>query len=112
MIFVEPLFPALTMEQRKEWLNKYHPDYKSDGRRAVKVGPNKGEVFPEEVVNLLESRSRITPKDIDLTKIDYETDVLVIGAGGAGTAAALTAQESGCKVIVAPKLRHGDFHTV
>ena len=78
-------FPALTMEQRKEWLNKYHPDYKSDGRRAVKVGQNKGEVFPEEVVNLLESRSRITPKNIDLTKIDYETDVLVIGAGGAGT---------------------------
>ena len=105
-------FPALTMEQRKEWLNKYHPDYKSDGRRAVKVGPNKGEVFPEEVVNLLESRSRITPKDIDLTKIDYETDVLVIGAGGAGTSAALIAQENGCKVIVATKLRHGDSNTV
>jgi len=38
-------FPALTMEQRKEWLSKYHPDYKSDGRRAAKVGPNKGMCF-------------------------------------------------------------------
>jgi len=105
-------FPALTMEQRKEWLSKYHPDYKSEGRRAVKVGPNKGETFPDEVVNLLESRSRINPKNIDLSKIDYETDVLVIGAGGAGTAAALIAQENGLKVIVATKLRHGDSNTV
>jgi len=105
-------FPALTMEQRKEWLSKYHPDYKNEGRRAVKIGPNKGDVFPEEVANLLESKSRINPKNIDLTKIDYETDVLVIGAGGAGTAAALIAQESGCKVIVATKLRHGDSNTV
>src|SRR3990172_832234 len=105
-------FPALTMEQRKEWLSKYHPDYKNEGRRAVKIGPNKGDVFPEEVANLLESKSRINPKNIDLTKTDYETDVLVIGAGGAGTAAALIAQESGCKVIVATKLRHGDSNTV
>ena len=105
-------FPALNMEQRKEWLSKYHPDYKNEGRRAVKIGPNKGDVFPEEVANLLESKSRINPKNIDLTKTDYETDVLVIGAGGAGTAAALIAQESGCKVIVATKLRHGDSNTV
>src|SRR3990172_8259255 len=105
-------FPALNMEQRKEWLSKYHPDYKNKEKKAVKIGPNKGDVFPEEVANLLESKSRINPKNIDLTKTDYETDVLVIGAGGAGTAAALIAQESGCKVIVATKLRHGDSNTV
>ncbi|MBI5683308.1 MAG: FAD-binding protein [Deltaproteobacteria bacterium] len=105
-------FTALTMEQRKEWLNKYHPDYKSDGRRPVKVGSNKGDVFPEEVCVLLESKSRINPKAIDLTKVDYETDVLVIGGGGGGTAAALIAQEHGRKVIIATKLRHGDSNTV
>lgn len=105
-------FLALTMEQRKEWLNKYHPDYKGEGRRAVRIGPNNGDIFPNEVCNILESKSRIDPKNIDITKADYETDVLVIGGGGAGTAAALCAQEKGLKSIIATKLRHGDSNTV
>ena len=42
-------FPALTLEERKEVLDKYHPDFQQEGRRALRVGPNKGEVFPEEV---------------------------------------------------------------
>ncbi|HLC17928.1 MAG TPA: FAD-binding protein [Thermodesulfobacteriota bacterium] len=105
-------FPALTMEQREEWLKKYHPDYKAEGRRKVLVGPNKGTVVPEEVASVLESRSRLNTKQANLSRADYETDVLVIGAGGAGTAAALTAQEAGLKVIVSTKLRHGDSNTV
>lgn len=105
-------FPALTMEQRQEWLKKYHPDYKNDGRRAVEVGPNKGTVYPEEVSTLLESKSRLNTKAVDLSKADYETDLLVIGAGGAGTAAALAAQEKGLKVLISTKLRHGDSNTV
>jgi succinate dehydrogenase / fumarate reductase flavoprotein subunit/L-aspartate oxidase len=88
-------FPALTMEQRNEWLNKFHPDYKSEGRSKVRVGPNKGGTFPEEVTRLLESRSRLNSSAIDLSKTDYSADVLVIGGGGAGTAAALTAGEAG-----------------
>jgi succinate dehydrogenase / fumarate reductase flavoprotein subunit/L-aspartate oxidase len=105
-------FPALTMEQRAEWLGKYHPDYKDEGRRPVAVGPNKGDVLPEEVADVLESKSRLNTKTVDLKKSDYETDLLVIGAGGAGTAAALAAQEAGLKVIVSTKLRHGDSNTV
>ncbi|MBI5886102.1 MAG: FAD-binding protein [Deltaproteobacteria bacterium] len=105
-------FPALTMDERKEWLRKYHPDYKSDGRRAVNVGPNKGAVLPEEVSTVLESRSRLNPASIDLSKADYTTDLLVIGAGGAGAAAALVAQEAGLDVLMSTKLRHGDSNTV
>ena len=105
-------FPALTMEQRQEWLRKYHPDYKSDGRRAVEVGPNKGTVYPEEVSTLLESKSRLNIKAVDLSRVDFDTDLLVIGAGGAGTAAAFAAQEAGYKVLIATKLRHGDSNTV
>ncbi len=105
-------FPALTMEQREEWLGKYHPDYKDAGRRAVLVGPNKDMVMPEEVATVLESSSRLTPKQIDLSDVDYETDLLVIGAGGAGTAAALTAAQNGLDVIMSTKLRHGDSNTV
>lgn len=105
-------FPALNMDERKEWLRKYHPDYKNDGRRAVMVGPNKGTVLPEEVSTVLESRSRLNPAGINLSKADYVTDLLVIGAGGAGAAAALVAQEAGLDVLVATKLRHGDSNTV
>jgi succinate dehydrogenase / fumarate reductase flavoprotein subunit/L-aspartate oxidase len=105
-------FPDLSLSEREQVLKKFHPDYMDEGRRAVRVGPNKGDVFPEEVVDLLESKTRIDIPRIDLEKVDFETDVLVIGGGGAGTAAALTAQEQGMKVIIATKLRHGDANTV
>ena len=105
-------FPDLSLEEREMLLKKFHPDYMDQGRRAVKVGPNKGDVFPEEVVDLLESKGRIDSHSVDLNKIDFETDILVIGGGGAGTAAALTAQREGLKVIIATKLRHGDANTM
>jgi succinate dehydrogenase/fumarate reductase flavoprotein subunit len=54
----------------------------------------------------------VDPDTVDLTKVEYETDVLIIGGGGAGTAAALLAQESGAKIIIANKLRHGDANTM
>ena len=106
------MFPALTLEQREEVLNKFHPDYKSEGRREVKVGASKGEVYPEEFVDVLEAHSRISPDTNLEPLVKYETDVLVIGGGGAGSSAALLAQEHGCKVIIATKLRHGDANTV
>jgi succinate dehydrogenase / fumarate reductase flavoprotein subunit/L-aspartate oxidase len=99
-------FPDLSLSEREEILKRFHPDYMEEGRRAVRVGPNKGEVFPEEVVDLLESRSRIDPKKVNLKEVAHECDILVIGGGGAGTAAALVTQELGLRVTVATKLRH------
>jgi succinate dehydrogenase / fumarate reductase flavoprotein subunit/L-aspartate oxidase len=105
-------FSALTMEGREAWLKKYHPDYKNEGRRPLRTGPNKGLVLPEEIADLLESRSRLSGAGIDLGRVDYSADLLVIGGGGAGTAAALTASELGATVLVSTKLRHGDSNTV
>lgn len=105
-------FPALTMDQRAEWLKKYHPDYKSDGRIKASAGPNKGEIFPEEVVAVLESKSRLDIDKIDLSRTDFSADVLVIGGGGAGTSAALAADAAGAKTLLVTKLRHGDSNTV
>jgi succinate dehydrogenase / fumarate reductase flavoprotein subunit/L-aspartate oxidase len=105
-------FRALSMDERKEWLARYHPDYKSEGRRTVSVGPNKGSVMPEEVVSVIESGPRVPPERVDLRRPDYSVDLLVIGGGGAGTAAALAAEEAGLKVLMSTKLRHGDSNTV
>ncbi len=110
-------FPKLSLEERAEVLEKFHPDYKKTGRCPILAGPNKGDgkFYPEEFVELLHSGSRL--KDIEqfeklIQKPDYETDVLVIGAGGAGCSAALTAMVNGQNVIITTKLRMGDANTV
>lgn len=54
----------------------------------------------------------LRPERLDLSAIDFDTDVLIIGGGGAGTSAALMASQAGLKVIVATKLRHGDANTM
>ncbi|MEE4243238.1 MAG: FAD-binding protein [Desulfopila sp.] len=105
-------YPALTMAERHEVLSKFHPDYQEDAKQAVRVGPNKGDVFQETVARLLESRSIIRPEKVNLQRVDHQTDVLVIGGGGAGTSAAIMAADAGCKVIIANKLRHGDSNTI
>jgi succinate dehydrogenase/fumarate reductase flavoprotein subunit len=99
-------YPSLTLAEREEILRAYHPDYQPESRREIRVGPSKG------YVDLLEARSRIDPDTIDLSKGTDETDVLVIGGGGAGTCAALLAREHGAKAIIANKLRHGDANTM
>jgi len=104
--------PALNLEERKLVLDRFHPDYQQEGRRPLRVGPNKGDLFQEEVAELLESRSMIRPEHIDLSNLDYDTDVLIIGGGGAGTSAALMASDNGMNVIITTKLRHGDSNTI
>lgn len=104
-------FPFMSLQERQEML-KYHPDYKEEGRREIKVGSSKGYRIAHEFVDLLEAKSRVDPDKVDLSKVDYETDVLVIGGGGAATIAALIAEENGARVLMATKLRHGDANTM
>ena len=67
-----------------------------------------------EVAEMLEAHSMIEPKlmDIHLREPDYETDLLIIGGGGAGCWAAITAAKSGVKSMIATKLRLGDANTM
>jgi len=104
-------FPFMSLEERQGML-KYHPDYREEGRREIKIGPSKGYRIAHEFVDLLEARSRVDPDKIDLSRVDHETDVLVIGGGGAATIAALIAEENGAQVLMATKLRHGDANTM
>ena len=104
----------LTLEERNEVLQKHHPDYKRKMKRAVKIGPNKGDLVPHEIADLLEAHPLINPKDIDLSHIDYDTDILIIGSGGTGLAAALWANKSGADpedILIVTKLRLGDANS-
>ncbi len=109
---INEVYRRLTEDEIQEVLHKYHPDYKPEAKRAVKVGPNKGDKMNHEVVDLLEAYPHINPDDIDLTDIEYDVDVLVIGGGGAGSTAALWAKYNGADVMIATKLRHGDANTM
>ncbi len=108
----KPVYTPMTAEEREEVLNKFHPDYKPDARREVRIGPNKGEKITTEVADILESFSRIDPDDFNLSNPDFETDILVIGGGGGGCAAALLAMENGAKCIISTKLRIGDSNSM
>jgi succinate dehydrogenase/fumarate reductase flavoprotein subunit len=106
------VFPPMTAEERQDVLNKFHPDYKPESRRQVHIGPNKGELLTTEVADILESHSRIESKLFDLTTPDYETDILIVGAGGAGCAAAIIARQNGAQSIISTKLRMGDANSM
>ncbi len=108
----KPVFPPMSAEEREEVLNKFHPDYKPEARRKIRVGPNKGEQLTTEVADMLESHSRIKPELFDLSRPDYETDILIIGGGGAGCAAAIIAMQKGAKSIISTKLRMGDANSM
>lgn len=105
-------FPALPLEERDPVLKGFHPDFIDGTRREVKVGPSKGYSISNEMVDILEAKSRVNPDLVDLDNPAFDTDVLVIGAGGAGTAAAILAAKHGAKVLIATKLRHGDANTM
>ncbi|MDP3879529.1 MAG: FAD-binding protein [Dehalococcoidales bacterium] len=109
---LKEVFPRLTEEEKTSLLHQYHPDFIEKGMRKLAVGPNRGDRTPHELADLLEGNSRIDPDKINLDKIDYDVDVLVIGCGGAGASAALLAQENGARVLITTKLRLGDANTV
>lgn len=105
-------FKRMTPEEREEVLRENHPDYKEDNFRELRLGPNKGDKVPLELADLIEARSRLENVELDLNKVNYDVDVLIIGGGGAGTAAALEAHNKGAKVLLATKLRFGDANTM
>jgi len=106
------VFPGMTEQERKEVLDKYHPDYQSDALRELRIGPNKGEKMVNEVVDIMESYPRNHPDTFDLNNVDIETDVLIIGAGSAGLSAAIEASDDGAKVTLVTKLRLGDSNSM
>ena len=102
----------MTAEEKDSLLKTYHPDYKQDEFSVLQIGPNKGEKVPTELAALLQAKSRVNPDEIDLEHPDYDTDVLIIGGGGAGASAAIEADNAGAKAMIVTKLRLGDANTM
>ena len=102
----------LTAEEKDSLLRRWHPDYREDAFAEIKVGPNRGEKAPKQLTHLLHSNSRLYGLNLDLSRIDYDTDVLIIGGGGAGCSAAIEASNAGANVLVVTKLRLGDANTM
>lgn len=102
----------MTAEEKDAVLNEYHPDHIQSQFTKLKIGPNKGEKVPLELADILQGKPRVEPDTINLTKNDYETDVLIIGGGGAGASAAIEADNAGAKVLLVTKLRMGDANTM
>ncbi len=109
---LQETFPMMTPTEKQEILRRFHPDYKPEGMRPIRVGVSKGQRMPLELADVMEGRSRLNGKELDLEQVDLDTDVLIVGGGGAGASAAILAREQGAKVIVATKLRFGDANTM
>lgn len=106
--------PAMSKEEREEVL-KLHPDFAPGGKRKISIGQNKGDIGPNEVVDLLEAYPLVEDGEIDLSAVDYEPDILIIGGGLAGTSAAIWANNQGVpaeKILLINKLRHGDANSI
>jgi succinate dehydrogenase / fumarate reductase flavoprotein subunit len=106
------IMPRMTLAEREELLREWHPDYREESNREVKIGPNKGQRLANRLVDLLETRGIVDPAKVNLDRVDYDVDILVAGAGGAGVTASLIAHENGAKVLLATKLRIGDANTI
>ncbi|MHA1245010.1 MAG: FAD-binding protein [Candidatus Heimdallarchaeota archaeon] len=103
-----------TPDEKDDVLNNFHPDFIKEQKSELRIGVSKGQVVPLEVAEVIEAKSILDPKKVDLNKIDFDVDVLVIGGGGAGANAALWAVKTGIKpdkILIVTKLRMGDSNT-
>lgn len=102
----------MTAQEKDDLLRQYHPDYREDGFVVLQAGSNRGSKVPRELGALLQGESRVLHLKQNFDSADYEADVLIIGAGGAGCSAALEAQAAGASVLMVTKLRMGDANTM
>ncbi|MCD4783443.1 MAG: FAD-binding protein [Candidatus Eremiobacteraeota bacterium] len=107
--------PRMSSDQREVILSKFHPDYKEHEKKKLQIGPNKGYRMPLEMISLLEAEPFLDTSKVDLSRVDYDVDVLIIGGGGGGTVASIWANMSGVpadRILISTKLRHGDSNSM
>jgi succinate dehydrogenase / fumarate reductase flavoprotein subunit len=105
-------YPKLSEDEKSVLIKQNRANFADEGMRELLVGPNKGDCAPKEVVELLEGNSLVDPDRVDLGAVDYDVDVLVLGSGGAGATAALSAHEKGANVMLVTKFGFFDSDTM
>lgn len=105
-------FPRADTATKERLLRENHPDYRSETFATLRVGRNTGDRTPRELAQLLEAAPILAADTPVPLSPDFDCDVLIIGGGGAGCAAALAAEDSGARVLLATKLRLGDANTM
>lgn len=101
------IYPLLEPSARQELVCNYHPDYLETGKKALDIGPNRGERMAAELVELLQADYH-SPH---LTRTE-KTDLLIIGSGAAGIAAALESQGKGKRVMLLSATNIGSSNSV
>ena len=102
----------MSADEKESLLKKFHPDYQDDAFDLIKVGKNAGQKAPVELCEALHSKSLVSAFEINLNDPSFDTDVLIIGGGGAGASAAIEAHHEGASVMIATKLRMGDANSM
>jgi succinate dehydrogenase/fumarate reductase flavoprotein subunit len=103
--------PTLSEKARSILLRENHPDHQAAAFRHLRVGSSRGTRVAHELADQLEAGSDLNYAGLDLNPA-VGTDVLVLGSGGAGLIAALSAASAGAKVIIATKLGVGNSNTI
>lgn len=103
----------MSLAEREQLLHTFHPDFNQEQKRSIRFGASQGMRVNHELADILESHPQVPP-DLNLSNVDYDVDVLIIGGGGAGTVAAIWAVQEGIhpdRVLITTKLRHGDSNS-
>ncbi|MDP3217419.1 MAG: L-aspartate oxidase, partial [Deltaproteobacteria bacterium] len=91
-----PAPPAASPLPRDELLRRFHPDHREGAMTPLRVGVSAGSACASELAGLLQADSPV--RDVDIAGApQQDTDVLVIGGGGAGCVAALCAARAGAR---------------
>ena len=69
---LQNLFARMSAEEKQTVLKENHPDYIDSAYEELKVGPNKGGKVLHELADLLQGKSRVLGKQINLNKPDYD----------------------------------------
>jgi succinate dehydrogenase/fumarate reductase flavoprotein subunit/ferredoxin len=105
-------YSKIPEDEKYVLIKQNHPNFVDQEMCELLVGPNKGDCAPKELTELLGGNSLVDADMVDLEAVDYDVDVLVLGSGGAGATAALSAHENGAKVLLVTKLGFFDSDTM
>ena len=75
---LEKLFGRMTADEKQQVLRENHPDYIDSAYEQLTIGANKGDKVLHELADLLQGKSRVLDKEIDLSNGCCDVDVTLV----------------------------------